>query len=136
MGFTAASTASAQRWPRSSGRGIRRWTTATVIIYELSEEENSDWGLLDAGTRVIDAFYYNIVFAPSKKPLMYTPSSPPIRVRVPTHLLLIAGFSTPLAPPGKSVQHRAAVAKGAVIIGDHLHDDILQELAVRAARLE
>ena len=106
---------------------------AESTAYELTaDEESPDWGLLEAGTRVIDAFYWNPVGSINSRPLWMTPSSPPIRRKVPTHLLLIAGFSMPLASGAKSKMQRDAVAKHARVLTEAVLDDINQELAVRA----
>ena len=61
--------------------------------YEVSEDTQSGdeaFGVLSAGTRVVDAFWYNLVGRPGKAPHFYTPSNPRVRVKVPTHLLLLA----------------------------------------------
>ena len=106
--------------------------------YELSEAKDSGdeaWGMLEAGTRVIDAFWWNLVGKPGKGTHYYTPSEPKVRVRVPTHLLLLAGFDVSPAMPKRgagSANAKAAVAKGGVLVGQDVHDDILQEIAVRA----
>lgn len=104
-------------------------STAYVLT---ADEQSPDWGLLEAGTRVIDAFYWNVVGSPVSRPLWMTASDPPIRRKVPTHLLLLTGFSMPLGSNAKTQLHRAAVAKHARVLTEAVLDDIDQELAVRA----
>ncbi len=107
---------------------------AESTAYELTEDEESpDWGLLEAGTRVIDAFYWNIVGSPRSRPLWMTASIPPIRRKVPTHLLLLASFAMPIATGAKTKMQRDAVAMHARVVTEDVLDDIDQEVAVRAS---
>ena len=91
--------------------------------------------MLEAGTRVIEAFWFNLVGKAGRAPHYYTPSQPRVRVRVPTHLLLAAGFDAPTAmrrSGAGSSNANAAAAQGGVVVSADVHDDILQESAVRA----
>ena len=123
--------------PRDPGYPGYYILEALSTAYELTAPEPSDYGVLEVGTRVIDAFFYNLAFKPDRKPRLWTPMNPPTKYIIPTHLLLVAGFEMPRAPPlpeKASVQHRSAVAKGAVVLADDVHDDALQELTVREDR--
>ena len=62
-----------------------------------------------------------------------TPSSPPIQRKVPTHLLLLAGFAMPLATDAKTKMQRDAIAMHARVLTEDVLDDIDQEVAVRAS---
>jgi hypothetical protein len=106
--------------------------------YELKEDKDSGdeaWGMLEAGTRVIEAFWFNLVGKAGRAPHYYTPSQPRVRVKVPTHLLLAAGFDAPAAvrrSGAGSSNANSAAAQGGVVVSADVHDDILQESAVRA----
>jgi hypothetical protein len=112
---------------------------AEGAAYELREERWSGdeaFGMLEAGTRVVEAYWLNLVGKPGRAPHYYTPSDPKECVRLPTHLLLLAGFDAPAATRRKgagSSNANAAAAKGGVEIAADVHDDLLQEIGVRAA---
>ena len=68
---------------------------------------------------VVPAFWWNLVGKVGAAPHYYTPSTPRVRVKVPTHLLLLAGFDTPAAQQnGKGSRSTAniAAAKGGVMV--------------------
>lgn len=109
--------------------------------YELASDEYSGdeaWGVLEAGTRVVDAFWYNLVGRTGSAPHYYTASSPKVRVKVPTHLLLLSPVDVSKAVRrhgAGSSNANAAAARDGVVVERDVVDDILQEIAVRA-RLE
>ncbi len=91
------------------------------------------------GTRVVEADCANLVFKLEHTSRWYTPSSPPIRVRVPTRLLLHVGFNMAAAelPPHHASKHqKEAVAEGAVVLDEDDHEEAMQELAPRIAERE
>ena len=78
-------------------------------------------------------YWCNLVGKPRREgELWYTPSSPKELVKVPTHLLLLAGFDGPLAREPKGALQKGAMKKDAFVISAVVRDDIEQELAVRA----
>ena len=104
---------------------------ATSAMYVLEEDEDSDWGTLPEGSPVLDATYNNLVFAPDRSPRWYTPSHPPIKVRVPVELLLHVGFAMPIAkaPTRVTPVQRQAIQKGARVLSEHDHLQTLDALA-------
>ena len=81
---------------------------------------------------VVDATWWNLVFAPSHTPRWYTPSTLPT-VKIPVEQLLHASFSmeAAVAAPGSassSKQGQAAV-KGARVLSDPDHEQAMDSLA-------
>ena len=82
---------------------------------------------------MVDATYNNLVYAPDHSPRWYTPSQPPIRVKVPVELLLHVGFAMPVAtvPARPSGTQKAALKKGAQVFSEHDYKQTLDALAQR-----
>ena len=104
----------------------------TSEAYNLKRAISSDWGTLPNGTRVIDATWLNLVYAPGHTPRWYTPN--PHRVVVPVEQLLHASFemeSAELPPRGASGMQREAVKMRAVVLTEADHETIMDELKQR-----
>lgn len=102
--------------------------------YELEEDYNSpDYGVLEAGARVLKACYNDLVYGPNKTPRWYTPN--PAEIVVPVELVLHASFEmakAELPPKGASPQQRQAVRLGARVLSEADHEAAMEELRQRA----
>ena len=100
---------------------------ATEPMQILAEDEESDWGTLPAGIKVVPAVYYNLVNKPDYAACRaYTLSSPPINVKVPVEHIAHACFEMEelsAAPGGsKAPKWRAeAMRKGGVVLSEADH---------------
>ena len=97
---------------------------ATSAMYLLDADKPSDWGKLPAGTRVVKAIYYNLVFGPGDAgKRWYTPSHPSIEVTIPIEHLLHAKFEMPRAEASAraGAKVKDAVKKKAVVLDENDH---------------
>ena len=99
--------------------------TSAAYVYELENELDSDWGMLPAGTLVLDAQHTNLLVRARR---WFGPN--PHTVTVPAEQLLHAMFDmapaplTPAVLPERpSAAHRAAVSQGAVELSSDDHDN-------------
>ena len=109
--------------PAAAGRDDLRYyvAEATGPMEILDEDEDSDWGTLSAGTKVVPGFYYNLVYGPNHTAARwYTPSLPHIHVNVPVEHIVHARFKMAPAelPPRPNQRQREAVSKGAVVLSE------------------
>lgn len=82
---------------------------------------STQWGLLEAGTHVVDAEYFYLVYKPGNPARWYVTGQPRRDVpNVPVHLLLHVGFTMQAAVPGKrpSRVQKEALARGAMKLSD------------------
>ena len=94
----------------------------------LQSDEPSDWGVLPAGVRVVNAHYWNLVFKPGSQPRWYT-----IQVSVPIEHLTHTAFEMEVATASSShpsAVQRAAIAKGACVLAEHDHLQALDDLCM------
>lgn len=103
---------------------------ATSPMDMLDEDEESDWGTLPEGKKVVEAIYCNLVNKPGySQARWYTPSDPPIKVKVlkvPVELILHASFEMERATAERPTpMQRSAIAKGALALAE---DDLLQSM--------
>ena len=89
---------------------------ATSPMDMLDEDEESDWGTLPEGKKVVEAIYCNLVNKPGySQARWYTPSDPPIKVKVlkvPVELILHASFEMERATAERPTpMQRSAIAK-------------------------
>ena len=104
---------------------------AQSAAYELSEDEESGvFGLLSAGSRVIDSFYYHPVVDDGDDAATWmTPSEPSDTVKVPVQLLLVPHFSAVPASDPVSDAQSEALTRGAIVIPPEVMAEIYGELA-------
>ena len=105
----------------------------TSAAYELGKAYKSkDYGKLAAGSRVLDAEYVDLVYKLDRTPRWYTPN--PATIKVPVELVLQASFeveAAELPPRGASSQQRQAVALGAIVLPESVHEATMEELEQR-----
>ena len=84
-------------------------------------------GILPKGKKVVPAIYCNLVNKPGySQARWYTPSNPPIKVRVPVELILHTSFEMARATAERPTpMQRSALAKGALVLAE---DDHLQSM--------
>ena len=105
---------------------------ATSAMYILDTDEPSDWGILPEGTKVVAATYCNLVYAPGRAGArVYTPSNPPIDVKVPVEHLLHASFKMePITRTARPTgQLKFALENGGVVLSEHDHLQSMDALA-------
>ena len=115
---------------KAAGEGDERYYSGAALsaMYALEEDEDSDWGMLPAGAMIVEASYNNLVFAPGHaQARWYTPSNPPIKVKVPVEHLLHVGFAmaAAAAPERPNARQKDALNKGAIVLSE---DDHLQAM--------
>ena len=101
----------------------------TSMAYKLEDELDSDWGLLPAGTLVLDAQHTDLLVASRR---WYGPN--PHSVTVPAEQVLHASFEmVPAVLPsrGATAAHRHAVSEGAVELSSEDLEITLAELRDR-----
>ena len=95
-------------------------------------KKTKDYGILVAGSRVLDARFLDLAYGPERTPRWYT--SNPATTMVPVELVLQASFemdAAELPPRGASSQQRQAVALGAVVLSESVHEATMEELERR-----
>ena len=111
---------------------------ADTDLAELLDESGKPTHL-PKGSRVVDAWYYNMVPGKAGWYAPYEAGNAAGRVRVPSHMILGAGFDMPAAvapaPPKKASGKytakdalRAWVAKGAVVLSEKVEELVRDNL--------
>ena len=100
-------------------------------VYELDEDLcGTEWGTLEAGTSVIDAWHTNLRL---KRQRWYAPNPHSVTVPVEQILHTFATMELAVLPPKRAQEvHRSAVAEGARVLSEEDFEKTLSELRARS----